>query len=109
MLKKIADKDTSKEVSKMVEDMARKQEQKDAMEAGLLDMYFEHSPDQQGMSFDELKAALQSYDIKIGEKELQRMMDRHDEDKAGALDFEEFRKLMIEALVQSSKRIYEVK
>lgn len=36
-------------------------------------------------------------------------MDEHDEDNAGALDFEEFRALMIEVLVQRSKRTYEIK
>ena len=79
------------------------------MESGLLDMYFEYSPDQQGMSFEELKAALKSYEIKLGDNSIKAKMDKYDEDQAGALDFEEFRSLMIEVLVQtSSAKTYEL-
>ena len=36
-------------------------------------------------------------------------MNRFDEDNAGALDYEEFRALMIELLVKFSKKTYEMK
>lgn len=33
-----------------------------------------------GMSFEELKAALKSYDIKLGESSIKAKMDKYDED-----------------------------
>ena len=77
---------------------------KQKMEDGLLDMYFEYSPQQAGMSLDELVAAINSLEIKRTRRELQSIMRFYDEDNTGVLDFEEFRSLMIELLSKNSQK-----
>jgi len=68
MLNKIAEMESSRQVKAAVREINRKQEEKDAMEEGLVDLYFEFSPEQQGMSFDELKRALKSYEIEMSDE-----------------------------------------
>ena len=76
------------------------------MEEGLLDMYFEFSPEQQGMSLPELKSALASWNIVLSPESLAQLFQTYDEDDAGAIDFEEFRALMIEQLVLSAPKLH---
>ena len=68
-------------------------------------MYFEFSPEQQGMTQKELQAALASWNIVLSADSLQQLFQSYDEDDAGAIDFEEFRALMIEQLVLSAPKL----
>lgn len=84
--------------------MAAKAHEQTTMEEGLLDIYFEFSPEQLGMTETELKVALASWNIQLGAESLHKLFQSYDEDEAGAIDFEEFRALMIEQLVLSAPK-----
>lgn len=91
-------------VERQIDDFRKNQENRKQMEEGLLDMYFEFSPKQQGMDAEELQAALKSFGFSYSLSKVESLMDEYDEDEAGVIDFEEFRELMITVLQESSQK-----
>ena len=87
-------------VERQIENFRKSQENRKQMEEGLLDMYFEFSPKQQGMDAEELQAALKSFGYSYSLSKVESLIEEHDEDEAGVIDFEEFRELMISVLSQ---------